>query len=296
MDITVMGLGMMGSTLARLLLRAGHRVTVFNRTPEKAAALQAQGAHVAPDAAAAVAAGSVVVASVSDSAAARDMLGAPEVQRHLAGKTIVQLSTGSPQDALDFEAWATQHGANFLCGAIQAAPAQMGLPDTPIIVSGSRAAFDAAKPALDVFGGNIEDLGTRASLASAMDLATLSYVYGAILGLLQGACVAEAEGLPVERLGALVSNISATFGPFLHHEAKVIASGDFKASESPLRISVDATERIAQHARGAGIHAGLPMLAAELFRKASQAGWGDQEAAAVVKLMRAQHAGAPAAA
>ena len=293
MDIAVMGLGMMGATLARLLLRAGHRVTVYNRTPGKAAALQAEGARVAPDAAAAVAAGQVVVASVSDSAAARDMLSAPDVQRGLEGKTIVQLSTGSPQDALAFEAWAAEHGALFLCGAIQAAPAQMGLPDTPIIVSGSRAAFDAARPALDVFGGRIENLGERASLASAMDLATLSYVYGATLGLLHGACVAEAEGLPVDTLGALVAGISATFGQFLQHEAKVIASGDFTASESPLRISVDATERIAQHARDAGIHAGLPTLAAQLFRAASDAGWGDQEAAAVVKLMRPRRAGAP---
>ncbi|MES2938358.1 MAG: NAD(P)-binding domain-containing protein [Pseudomonadota bacterium] len=290
MDITVMGLGMMGTTLARLLLRAGHRVTVFNRTPAKGTALEAEGAHAAPDAASAVAASRVVVASVSDSTTARAMLSAPDVQRQLAGRTIVQLSTGSPQDALDFEAWVAGHGALFLCGAIQAAPAQMGQPDTPIIVSGSRAAFDAAKPALEVFGGSIENLGERASLASAMDLATLSYVYGATLGLLQGACVAEAEGLPVERLGALVAGISATFGQFLRHEAKVIASGDFTASESPLRISVDATERIAQHARDAGIHAGFPTLVAELFCAAAQAGWADQEAAAVVKLMRPQRA------
>ena len=51
MDVTVLGLGMMGTTLAQLLLRAGHRVHVWNRTPAKAAALASVGALAAPAAA-----------------------------------------------------------------------------------------------------------------------------------------------------------------------------------------------------------------------------------------------------
>jgi 3-hydroxyisobutyrate dehydrogenase-like beta-hydroxyacid dehydrogenase len=127
-----------------------------------------------------------------------------------------------------------------------------------------------------------------------MDLATLSYVYGAMLGVMHGACVAEAEGLPVERLGQLVAAMSPTFGQFFMHEARVIQSGDFRASESPLRISVDATERIAAHAREHRIDARFAELAAGLFRAAAQAGYADEEAAALVKLLRPRAAGAPA--
>ncbi|AKJ29219.1 NAD(P)-binding domain-containing protein [Caldimonas brevitalea] len=50
-DVTVIGLGAMGETLARLQLQQGHQVTVWNRTAAKAGARSAQGAQVAASAA-----------------------------------------------------------------------------------------------------------------------------------------------------------------------------------------------------------------------------------------------------
>src|SRR5690606_37357618 len=63
---TVIGLGQMGSTLARLLLDSGYRVTVWNRTAAKAEPLVARGAELAPTALAAVSASRVVVVCVHD--------------------------------------------------------------------------------------------------------------------------------------------------------------------------------------------------------------------------------------
>jgi 3-hydroxyisobutyrate dehydrogenase-like beta-hydroxyacid dehydrogenase len=284
--VAVIGLGTMGSTLARLLLQAGHPVTVHNRSAGRAEALRDAGAAVAPDAASAVAAARLVVVCVSDYAATRQILAAPGVAQQLRGRIVVNLSTAGPQDARDEEAWLAGHGAALVAGAIQAAPAQMGQPDTPILVSGPQEAFDAMLPVLKVFAGGIEYLGAGVGLAPAMDLATLSYVYGATLGVVHGACVAEAEGLPVDRFGQLVAAMSPTFGQFFAHEARVIHSGDFRITESPLRISIDATARIAAHARAHRIDARFPELVAGLFRAAADAGYADEEAVAVVKLLR----------
>jgi 3-hydroxyisobutyrate dehydrogenase-like beta-hydroxyacid dehydrogenase len=50
----------------------------------------------------------------------------------LASRMLVELSTGTPQDARDAEAWARERGADYLDGAIIATPSQIGRPDTPI--------------------------------------------------------------------------------------------------------------------------------------------------------------------
>lgn len=285
-QITVLGLGSMGQTLARLFLDKGYRVTVWNRTAGKADALAARGAVAARSAAEAVRASPVALMCVYDYRAADAILAMEGVAAALDGRLLVQLTTGSPQDARDAEAWAHRQGASYLEGAIQAAPAQMGLPDTPILVSGAEAVFRTADPLLRVLGGGIVYLGGKASAAAAMDLATLSTIYGTLLGFLHGARVAEHEGFDVAEYGRIVAGILPTFAGFLQHEGGVIQSGDFAISQSPMRISIEATERILQAAQQAGINTEFPAFAAGLFRRAGAAGLGGEEVAALIKLLR----------
>jgi 3-hydroxyisobutyrate dehydrogenase-like beta-hydroxyacid dehydrogenase len=286
-EVSVIGLGSMGTTLAQLYLDQGYKVTVWNRTPEKAAALVAQGAVLARNAATAVRASPAVVMCVYDYKAADAVLGLPDVAAAIASRLLLQLTTGSPQDARNSEAWTLQHGARYLDGAIQAGPSQMGKPDTPLLLSGAEASYREAEPLLKVLAGNVIYLGAKISAAAAMDLATLSYVYGAILGFLHGARVSEAEGFDVAQYGEIVNGIAPTFGAFLQHEGKVIRSGVFTISESPLRISVEATQRLLDTAREAGINTEFPAFASGLFQRADAAGLGGEELAAMIKLLRA---------
>lgn len=286
-DVTVIGLGSMGATLARLLLESGHRVTVWNRTGSKADALVRKGAAAASSAAAAVAASPVVVVCVHDYKATNDILDTKDVASALAGRVLIQLTTGSPREARDSEAWAREHGADYLDGAIQVAPDQMAKPDTVILLSGAETAFRRGEPVLKVFAGNLKYLGEEVAAASAMDLATLSYVYGATLGFLHGARICETEGFRVDEYGAIVAEIAPSLGEFLKHEGAVIQSGRFEVSQSPLRISAEATERLAQTAKSARINAEFPNFATGLFKRAVTAGHGEEELAALIKVLRA---------
>lgn len=283
---TVIGLGNMGITLARLLLRAGYRVTVWNRTREKAHALAAEGAFIADSAAEAVAASQLIIVCVFDYKAAHAILAQREVEAALKGRTLVQLTTGSPRDARETEAWAQRHGASYLDGAIQAAPAEMGRPDTAILISGAKATYEPIEATLRTFGGGLTYLGETISAAAAMDLATLSYVYGTTLGFIHGARVAEVEGFRVDQYGAIVEKIAPSFGAFLKHEANVIQSGDFTISASPMSISIEATDRILTSARESGIPEEIPAFFAQFFQRAKAAGYQNEEAAALVKLLR----------
>jgi len=103
-EASVIGLGAMGSALARALVGSGRRITVWNRTTEKASSLVSDGAVLASSVALAVAASPVVIICVDNYEVTRTILGVDEVAAGLSGKLLVQLSTGSPQEARDSDA------------------------------------------------------------------------------------------------------------------------------------------------------------------------------------------------
>lgn len=286
MHVSVIGLGSMGATLARLFLERGHSVTVWNRSPDKAAGPVDAGARLASSAAEAVAASAVTVVCVYDYAAANAILRQPPVEAAIGGKLLVQLTTGSPQEALSAAQWAERHGVRYLEGAIQAAPSQMGQPDTPLLLSGDAGTYRDVEELLRGVAGNLVYLGAQIDAAATMDLATLSYVYGAYLGFMHGARLAEVRGVDVGRYGEIVRSVAPSFGAFFEHQAGVIRSGDFRISESPLRISIEATARILQASADAGIDTQVARLCAGLLQQAGEAGYGDQELAALIKVLR----------
>jgi 3-hydroxyisobutyrate dehydrogenase-like beta-hydroxyacid dehydrogenase len=194
-EVSVIGLGVMGSALVRTLLSHGYRVTVWNRTSAKAEPLVRDGAVLARSAAATVGASPIVLVCVENYKATHNILGTEEVAPALAGRVLVELSSGTPQDARDAEAWARKRGVDYLDGAIMATPSQIGRPDTPIFVSGAETAFRRSEPVLKTLAGNLIYMGESVGSAAAWDLATLSCLFGAILGFFHGARIFESEGL-----------------------------------------------------------------------------------------------------
>lgn len=286
-DVTVVGLGPMGFALADLMLKAGKTVTLWNRSADKAAPFVARGAVLAPTPAAAFAASPATLVCVYDYAAAEEILAADGVLPSLAGRLVVNLGTGGPDDAERLQATVARHGGRYLDGAIQAAPSQMGRPDTPLLVCGPRPDFAEAEPLLRIAAGHVVYLGEAIDAAAFMDLATLSYVYGAFAGFLHGARIAETTGIDVAAYGELINAISPSFGAFFQHEGGVIASGDFRITESPLRISVPAVRRILTTSQRLGLDAEVPAVMDRWLARAEAAGLADQELAAVIKVLRA---------
>ena len=292
-DVTILGLGKMGAKLAELLLVDGRKVTVWNRTASAAVPLGTAGADIALTAAAAVAASPIAIACVANSEALWEILASDGVEQAIGGRLLVDLGTSGPDQVRATASWLAERGARYLDGAIQAAPSQMGQPDTPVLIAGPSLDLAAGEDILRVLGGNLVHVGEAIDAASHMDLATLAWVYGAFAGFLQGALIAEAVGVDVGAYGRLVQAISPSFGAFFRHEGEVIQSGDFTITESPLRISIPATARIARICRELKVDAALPDLVNGWLQQADRAGLAGEEIAALIKVLRET---APAAA
>lgn len=285
-DVSVIGLGEMGSALARAFLAGGKSVTVWNRTSARAAPLEPMGAMRAPSVAAAVAASPMVVICLSDYAATSDVLGQDGVAELLGDRLVVQLTSGTPRQARALDAWAAAHGARYLDGAIGAWPRQIGGPDAGIIVVGSQAAFAAAEPLLKLLAGGLAHMGENIGHAKALFSAGLAYFAAHWIGFSHGAAICEAEGLDAGLFGETMAGMSPSFGEDLRHMGRVIAESRFDQPEATIRTVSADVGRLVELSRDLGIGAAFPDFATGVFRRAADAGLGAEEPCAVVKVLR----------
>ncbi|KAL1914155.1 uncharacterized protein VTP21DRAFT_10812 [Calcarisporiella thermophila] len=284
--VSIIGLGDMGVVLAQTLLRSGYRVTVWNRSSSKAEPVVREGGILAPSVAAAISSSPISIICVTDYKATRSLLDSSEVIPTLKGRLLVELSTGTPQDARDAEAWVRGHGADYLDGAILATPVQIGRPDTPIFVSGNEFIFKKAEPLLKVLAGNLQFMGEAIGAASTWDLGFLSYLWGSMFGFLHGARIFESEGIRVDALGAMIANLAPIIGEMVKHESNVIQEADYSKPQSSVKISSASIDLIKKQAQEAKINSEVPTFIQGIFKKALAAGYGDEEVGAVIKVLR----------
>ena len=281
--ISVIGLGQMGKKIAEMFVQKDYEVTVWNRTKEKAT--EANNTKIAKDVEEAVAQSKVSIICVLDNIAVTEILTRINSRNVLTGKTIINFTTGSPAEVKKLESWLADLGATYLNGAIQVAPDQMGLPDTTILMGGNKEAFALCQDILAVLGGNIKFLGEHASASPAMDMATLSWVYGSYVGLMYGVAFCQKEGINLEDYRTIVGEIAPSFLEFYKHEINTIRQGNFNITQSPLSISVGASQRIADTVRSMGLDTDFTDVIASLLRKAKDKGYEQEEVAALIKVI-----------
>lgn len=286
-DVSIIGLGAMGSALARALLRGGHRPTVWNRTTAKADPLVRDGASLAADAASAVAGSPVVIVCVDNYEVTRDILSAPDVRPHLSGRVLVQLSTGTPQEARDAERWARDNGGEYVDGAILAYPDQMGTPEATLLVAGAESSFQRCEPLLRSLAGGLTYVGEEAGAASALDCATLSFLFGALLGAIHGARICEIEGLRVDEFGSMLEELMPVVGGEVKQLSERIQANRYDDSHATLRTYAAAAVRLVQQASDSRVDSSFPAYASTALQKGMNAGLGNEDLAALIKVLRA---------
>lgn len=231
----MLGLGAMGSALATRLLDSGHPVSVWNRTPGRDADLVERGATSLGTVADAVAAHPVIIACLLRHLSVHETLDPVVDQLH--GKTLINLTTTTPNEAREMADWAAEHGVDYLDGAILAVPAMIGAPGAQIFYSGSQTAYDHYRTILDAWARSTFD-GTDAGKASLIDLAMLSAMYQMFAGFIHGAAIVGSEGMIATEFAAratpFISAMANGFGGFAH----VIDGGDYTvAGQQSLHFS-----------------------------------------------------------
>ncbi|WP_033439415.1 NAD(P)-dependent oxidoreductase [Saccharothrix sp. NRRL B-16314] len=281
-SVSVLGLGEMGSVLAAALVRAGHPTTVWNRSPGKADALVDLGATAATTARDAVTAGDVVVACLFDAASVHEVL--DPIAGLLTGRTLVNVTSTTPDQAREIAGWAVEHGITYLDGGIMAVPSMIGQPGSSVLYSGSAAAFEQCRPLLDLWGDSTY-FGEDPGLASLYDFALLSGMYVMFAGFLHGAAMVAGAGVSAtEFAGRAAPWLSAMTGGFAGFAA-VVDGGDYTvAGQQSLEFS-DLGDMVEASA-AQGISTEVIGVVQNLIRRQVDAGHGKEGFARIIESIK----------
>lgn len=153
MKVGFIGLGRMGAGMAANLLKAGHDVTVYNRTPAKAQTLIAQGAKAAASVSEACRGDAVVTMLANDEAVESVVLGRDGVIASLpAGALHVSSSTISVALAQRLAEEHTKAGQHFVAAPVFGRPEVAAAGQLFVLAAGEPAAIEAAAPLLEAIG------------------------------------------------------------------------------------------------------------------------------------------------
>lgn len=285
--LTLLGLGDMGTALARTWLAAGHHLTVWNRTPAKAGPLAALGAVVATTPAEAVAASRLVVVCLLDDSSVGSALDGID----LTGKDLVNLTTSTPAEGRARAAWAEEHGARYVDGGIMATPAMIGVPEAGgyVFYSGSRGLFDSHRAVLEVPAG-ARFVGEDPGHAALHDVALLSAMYGMFAGISHAYALIEGEDVSPKDLAPLLSEWLGAMGFFVGEAAERLSSRDFTTGVvSSLAMQVAAGGTLLRTAEQQGVSTELLSPYLELMGRrlaADPAVHGAEDTAGAITLLK----------
>jgi 3-hydroxyisobutyrate dehydrogenase-like beta-hydroxyacid dehydrogenase len=269
--VCVLGAGRMGSSIARTLLNNNYPTWVWNRTAARCEPLIAIGAKGSVSVEDVVEPAEIVFVNVLDYAASNALLRRDGVASLLGGKTVVQLTSGSPRLAREDADWVSAQGAEYLDGAIMATPDFIGRPEAALLYSGSRSAYGNCEPVLRALGGQTRYIGEVPGQASALDTALLTQMWGGLFGALQGMAIVHAEGLELEtfraQLLAFKPVVDAALLDVVDRTARHRFAGDDKTLAS-LSAHYSAFQHLMEACEEQGLDAALPQAMDRFFRRA----------------------------
>jgi len=289
MDIGFIGLGVMGQPMALNLARAGTSMIVWNRSPERTEALRSAGATVAASRAEVFERARIVILMLAHDMAIDAALdrGTPEFARNVAGHTIVNMGTTSPDYSRALEADIRGAGGSYVEAPVSGSrkPAEAG--QLVAMLAGEHEAVERVRPLLQPMCHEASVCGPVPG-ALLMKLAVNVFLITTVTGLAEAAHFAERHGLDMQQFravidaGQMASSISRV-------KILKLVNRDFDVQASITDVLKN-NRLVAEAARHAGIASPLLDVCYALFGETQALGHGQADMAAVIHALEARTA------
>ena len=233
--IAFLGAGMMGQPMARNFLRGGHAVTVYNRTPDKARALEALGATLAATPKAAASGADVIMSSLTNDDASRATWTGPDgaLQADLKpGAYAIEVSTVSLPWVAELNELAMARGLHFLDCPVAGRPDVAESGQLKIFAGGRAEDVDALRPVLAAISKSVMHVG---AVGKGITFKLIYNVMGAIhvAACAEGMFACEAAGIDIA-VAAEGFSTGATGSPHVIRHARYMAENKH---EDPVQFS-----------------------------------------------------------
>jgi 3-hydroxyisobutyrate dehydrogenase-like beta-hydroxyacid dehydrogenase len=290
MDIGFIGLGNMGEGIARNLMKAGHRLSLYNRSREKAEALAEEGADVADSPAIAARPGIVFAMLASDHALASVVEGEDGVLSGLPADGIfVNMSTVSLEVTRRLADAFTEQGKSFVAAPVFGRPDAAAAAKLFIAVAGPAQAVAKIEPLLAAIGQKTMNFAEDPAHAAAVKISGNFMLQTAIEGLAEALALVRKHGIdPAQYLEFMTGSIFTA--PLYKGYGSAIVEGRYEPPGFALPLAVKDTRLAIAAAEEVGVPLPLADLIRDRFLIALSRGWDNLDMAALGKLA-AENAG-----
>ncbi|RSM82486.1 6-phosphogluconate dehydrogenase [Kibdelosporangium aridum] len=264
--ITVIGLGPMGQAMVRGFRKAGHEVTVWNRTQSRAEGLDAV---VAPTVKDALDASELVILSLTDYKAMYDILDGQAIN----DKVIVNLSSDTPDKTRDAAKWAADNGATFIDGGIMV-PADLVATDASYVYySGPEGVLRAYEPVLRLIG-RVDYVGEQHGLAQMYYQAQLTVIMTSLSSYMHATAMLASAGVSPEAFTSYASESFQALATYTEGAATNMVKGEHPGDVANVTMMAATAEHILETSRQAGLDLKLPEAVKWQYDRAIAKGHG----------------------
>jgi len=281
------GLGNMGTPMSTNLVKAGHEVTVWNRTKSKADPVLAAGAKWGDSPKAVTTGADVIFTMISDGPTLHAVtLGAGGILEALkAGQILVDMSTVSPAESAKVNEAVEAKGAKFIRAPVTGSTVLATNATLGILASGDKAAYDKVLPLFEKMGKNQFYLGTGEQ-ARVMKL-SLNMMIGCEMQLEAEAVVlAEKAGLNVKQVCEIIAG-SAAGSPLTGYKAALISAGDYKPAFT-VKLMMKDFDLAAEAAKQYGVPIPVTALTRHFLQAAASTGRAEKDFSVLTQLLEEQ--------
>ena len=282
-DISVIGLGKMGAALASTLLRSGRTVTVWNRTGEKAAALDDAGATLASSPEDAISDSDLTIVCIKTHKTTNELL--KPLSAQLDRKTILDLSTGGAKEAEELVRMLSASGAQWQIGVINAYPSGIGKEETAILCAGPPEVWNRWGEVIRVLGGASAHVGTEATAIPGLFAAMATARQGFMFGLIYGGAVCRKAGLPIETFVAQMPITLDMVRGYADLFARTVPTGEYGDPGATVAVYQDGLSNVLATFEATGTPDALPRLMRDLARRGVDEGHAGQELTSLVEML-----------
>ncbi|CAA9587205.1 MAG: Uncharacterized oxidoreductase YgbJ [uncultured Thermomicrobiales bacterium] len=282
--VAVIGLGSMGFGMATALVSAGFAVAGYDVRPETVEHFVAAGGQGAASPSVAAAEAAIVVVVVVNADQTEAALFGPggigETARP--GTVVVSCATMAPERARALAARATAAGLHYLDAPISGGAQRAAQGELTILASGSRAAFDAARPALEALAATIHELGDEPGVGAAYKIVNQLLAGVHIVAACEAITFAKRLDLDLEKVYEVITGSAGNSWMFENRIPHVLA-GDY-APRSAVEIFTKDLGIVADISRSERFALPLAASALQLFLMTASAGMGRDDDASVARL------------
>ena len=290
MDVGLIGLGGMGTGIAKSLLRGGHHVTVFNRTRARAEALQADGATVASTIADACRAGIVMTMVADDAALDSQVFGDGGILASLPrGGVHISCSTISVALSDKLTAAHSAAGQEFVSCPVFGRPDAAEAGRLAVVAAGPTQAVERCKPLFESFGAKLLVIGEKPSLANVIKLSGNFLIASVLESLSEAVAFARKSGVDA---AVLVDFLTSTLfnAPVYKIYGGLIVEGNYDKVGFALPLGLKDVRLVLQAAEAQNVPMPVASLVRDRFITAMARGNANKDWSAL-GLIAAQDAG-----